>query len=317
MQNSLDNLINYALSSLSDRQREVLQARYGLLNGQRLTLAAIGNKYGITRERVRQVESLAVKNLNKVDLGFVKSYLRKVGGLQRTDLLQQIIEEKIGSADFADNKVFFLLNTAKDFNYYPEDKHFYPFWYLTKDHIQKAVKLIDKLATALEKGKAKPKHPLLNHYAAVSKKFAVSPYNDFGLSCWPHICPKTARDWAYLVLKKEGRPLHFTELAKIINQLRSDKQTNAQTVHNELIKDDRFVLVGRGTYGLKEFGILPGTARQVIAYILKKHGPQTSRDLIKLVLQHRIFKENTLLLNLQDRNYFQRLPDGRYSVKEV
>jgi len=85
-------------------------------------------------------------------------------------------------------------------------------------------------------------------------------------------------------------------------------------VHNELIKDDRFVLVGRGTYGLREFGILPGTAREVITHFLQNQYALASRDLVKLVLQQRQFKENTLLLNLQNRKYFKRLPDGKYTI---
>jgi len=151
---------------------------------------------------------------------------------------------------------------------------------------------------------------------SISKKFTANHYGDVGLSAWSEINPKTSRDWAYLVLKREQKPLHFTALAERINNIRQRK-TNYQTVHNELIKDERFVLVGRGTYGLREFGIMPGTAKEVMATLLKTHGPMRSHELVKLVLTKRMFKENTLLLNLQNREHFQRMSDGRYNIKEV
>ena len=148
----------------------------------------------------------------------------------------------------------------------------------------------------------------------------TNQYGETGLSSWSEINPKTARDWAYLVLKKGQKPLHFTEITEHINAVRAhrlNKKTNYQTVHNELIKDERFVLVGRGVYGLEEFGIMAGTAREVMGNILNDHGPLKPKALIQLVLERRMFKENTLLLNLQNRKHFKRLDDGRYVVREV
>jgi hypothetical protein len=119
------------------------------------------------------------------------------------------------------------------------------------------------------------------------------------------------------VTKREGKPLHFTELVTHINRYRKSKITNVQTVHNELIKDNRLVLVGRGTYGLKEFGILPGTAREVIQHFIQKHGPLPAKEVVKLVLAERMFKEGTLLINLQNKDFFKRLGDGRYGLREA
>ena len=120
-----------------------------------------------------------------------------------------------------------------------------------------------------------------------------------------------------MILKKNQKSLHFSQLAKQISRYRKDKETNVQTVHNELIKDGRFVLVGRGVYALKEFNLVAGTCREVISQVLRKHGPQTSKDLIRLVRSERDFKENTLVLNLQNRKFFVRQSDGKYIVKEV
>ena len=52
------------LFGLNQRSREIIQRRFGLLNGKKETLDKIGKHYGITRERVRQIISEALKNIS-------------------------------------------------------------------------------------------------------------------------------------------------------------------------------------------------------------------------------------------------------------
>jgi RNA polymerase primary sigma factor len=62
----LDNeRIDTLLKSISQREAEVLRYRYGLYDGQPMTLGDIGKKLHITRERVRQIEKIALKKLHK------------------------------------------------------------------------------------------------------------------------------------------------------------------------------------------------------------------------------------------------------------
>lgn len=343
---NVDKIISTLLAGLGSRQKDVLAGRYGLQIEQPLTLAGIGGKYNVTRERIRQVEALALgavrakfSNGDPKDLVVAfKKHFNKLGGLHKEESLYN--EAKVfligSNSRIYANKVKFILESSGAFRYYPETNDFYAFWCADEQAVGKANALIAKLASAVSDQKERLvlknnfnqllnqtiktidcSKPVVLNYLSISKRFASNVYSDFGLSHWPEICPKTSRDWAYLVLKKEGQPLHFTHLTKVINKLRDSKKTNPQTVHNELIKDGRFVLVGRGTYGLKEFNLVSGTAREVIVKILNEHGPQRSRDLVQLVLEKRAFKENTLLLNLQDRRYFQRLDDGRYIIKKV
>jgi len=155
-------------------------------------------------------------------------------------------------------------------------------------------------------------------YLGISKKICANSFGDIGLAEWPEIKPQTVRDKIYLVLKKGGEPLHFESIAKSINEVKLDKSIAlAPTVHNELIKDERFVLVGRGTYALKEQGYEPGTAREVIQRILKRQGPLHIHDVMKHIQKQRFFKPNTVLINLQNKDYFERLKDGRYKVREA
>lgn len=86
------------------------------------------------------------------------------------------------------------------------------------------------------------------------KDLERNKYGDWGKADWHEVKPKTVNDKIYLVLKHEGSPLHFTEIANKINEMKFDKKkANAATVHNELILDDRYILVNRGTYGLKSW----------------------------------------------------------------
>lgn len=321
------NLIKNCLAGLSSRQKEILEGRYGLNASTTLTLAELGSRYGLTRERVRQIEALALKacKVKSETPDFndfaktVSASLKATGGIKREDLLIQ----ELGGEPQA-NRLKFLLEICGKFKYSKDDKNFYPFWYVNDADQKKAAAFVAYLTKNANRENfaasfvSAVKTSVLNdvvarHYASVSKKVAMNIYGDLGLSEWPEINPKTARDWAYLVLKKEQRPMHFTQIAESVTKLRN-KKAHAPTVHNELIKDDKFVLVGKGTYSLKEFGAIAGTAREIIGHFIKKHGPMKAQDILKLVLKERMFKENTVLINLQNRKNFKRLDDGRYTT---
>ncbi len=65
-----------ALDQLSERERRVLELRYGLTDGQPRTLEEVGKAFGVTRERVRQIEVKALRKLRHPRLGkLLKDYL--------------------------------------------------------------------------------------------------------------------------------------------------------------------------------------------------------------------------------------------------
>lgn len=327
---NIDKIVNSLLSNLSIRQKEVISCRYGIQSGKPMTLAEIGENYGVTRERIRQIEAQALnvicgQSQNPALEGFIKvavNYLKKFNDIRNDECvcaeLKKISEK--ATVKNGDQKIRFLLEACRQLRFYPEDENFRAFWYLSNDALNSATAYINRIVSNLryQKGKANNNlaegDPVTANYISLSKNFAINVYGDFGLSDCGEINPRVSRDWAYLVLKKENKPLHFTKLASLINKYRKSKQVNHQTIHNELIKDERFVLVGRGTYGLREFNIIPGTAREVIGHVLKKHGPLPAKDLVKMVLAQRTFKEKTLLLSLRNKKYFQTTNDGRYSV---
>lgn len=354
MSNPID-LINEALEVISNnRTKEVIMRRFGLENGQRQTLEAIGQKHGITRERVRQIEENGLsalkqsKIMDKFNPIFdkINQHLSEHGELKRENKLYNDLTyicfpvkeiEKMQSADPAAfarcQSAFYLVLTLGDsFERLPENDYFHPVWTINKKSVKNAKKAVDSLVKHLNSKKkvlknedliaaAKDLFPELSEnairsYVDASKHIEENHLGHFGLINWPEISPRGVKDKAYIILKHEGRPMHFSEVTEKINQvLPSKKKAYVQTVHNELIKDKRFVLVGRGLYALSEWGYEPGTVSETIIQILKANGPLKKDQIIVKVLEKRMVKENTILINLQNRKFFQRDELGRYSAK--
>ncbi len=339
----MSKIIATALTGLNPRQKEVVTARFCLdKEGEGKTLAAIGKDLNVTRERVRQIESggisLAKANLLKNDeiggvIEKIKKYIASRGGVaKKSDVVAYAASLASGVREA---HMDFLAEASGAFNTYREDENFYPFYYVSEKDMKTAHTFVESWVNFLKSRKDKV-FPGAYHvqlasflksktvptavaesYLGITKQVHENPYGDRGLREWPEISPTTVRDKIYLVLKKKAEPLHFEDIAKYINEATFDEQKAlAPTVHNELIKDDRFVLVGRGMYGLREHGYEPGTAREMIAKVLKSGGPLKPTDVVTNVNKQRFFKPNTILINLQNRNFFERMPDGRYRVRE-
>ena len=312
---------------LAPRQKEVLERRFGLSTGQRETLDSIGQNLGLTRERIRQIENEGFsklekekekKELRKIFLHFRK-YFEESGGFKKEDILLK----HLGGKDF-NRHVYFLLTLADDFWRISETDKFYSFWTIEEDSQSKIETLLDSLfqrfykanklfseEELLSRGKAEPQ--ILHTLLEVAKKIEQGQQGQFGLTDWPEIKPRGIKDRAYLVFKEEGKPLHFTKVAIFIG-----KETHPQTVHNELIRDARFVLVGRGIYALKEWGYETGTVQDIIFKILKEaKKPMQKEKLLREVQKQRLVKENTILLNLTNGKYFSRDKKGRYILKNL
>ncbi|MEK7160760.1 MAG: sigma factor-like helix-turn-helix DNA-binding protein [Patescibacteria group bacterium] len=352
----IKKLIEESLSNISNpRTKEVLVRRFGLRDGARQTLEAIGQDHSITRERVRQIEEgglASLKNpkiLNRFRPVFetIKNHLDEHGELKKEETLfddltyvcfpvkeaKRWLGEKSADWERCRSAFYFILTLGEDFKRLPENDHFYAAWLTNKEALKRAQKTVDSLIKHLKnKGQVLLSSDLeaalsqlypelsvkaIRSYVDVSKHIEKNYLGQFGLTHWPEISPRGVKDKAYIVLKSAGQPLHFSAVTEAINRdLGTGRQAFVQTVHNELIKDKRFVLVGRGLYALAEWGYEPGTVSQIIRDVLKKSGPLTREEIIKQVLAKRLVKENTILINLQNRQSFDRLADGRYAVKK-
>jgi len=158
---------------------------------------------------------------------------------------------------------------------------------------------------------------IVQAFLELSDEVSSNPFEEWGIKGSPLVNPKRMGDKIYLVLNKHKQPLHFNDITEHINKYKFDKrQAYGPTVHNELILDERFVLVGRGIYALREWGYREGTVTDVLKRILEQsNSPLTREELIAAVLKERIVKEGTIMLVLTDKDKFSRLEDGRYQLQ--
>lgn len=351
MQDDLIKTLGSFVDSLTPKQKQVIEKRYGLSGEDPMTLEMIGEEQGVTRERIRQIEEVALSSLRKnisvltEVIDSIKYSLDLLGGIRQEkklleELSNSLVEDPINffknekMASQLQNHIWFLLDLAPYFCYLLEKKNNHSAWYRNEEVLKKFDKITAFIKRELTK-KGKPLqldeyHDLIHKtmkefgiknenvllsFLELSKEFDFNPFGEFGLTNWSLIHPESVNTKAYLVLSKKKQPLHFEEITKLINKSGFDtKEAQASTVHNELIKDDKFVLIGRGLYALKEWGYKPGTVKDVLVEMLKKIGPKTYRELVEEMKKHRIVKDTTILINLQDKKLFKKLSDGRYAL---
>lgn len=316
----VDKKIREILAILPKRYQTVILLRYGI-DGKSKTLEEIGDNFGVTRERIRQIEVKALQDILKEKKHILQAYVEwvsdsitKEGGIvAEHDFLDRYGHEKKGS-------LLLVLYLGELFLRGSGTEFFHHHWYLDPRVRLNALEELEKLESHIRaRARLMGKEEVASHvshpnFLKISKVIALSPLGAYGLIDWPEVMPKGVKDKAYIVLKKEGKPLHFAEITKKINELKlNSRQALKQTVHNELIKDKRFILVGRGTYGLKEFGYKEGTVKDVLLRIFKEaRRPLTKEEVIPQVLKERLVRKNTIILNLNDSGDFVCLKDGTY-----
>lgn len=336
--NNYSQLYKRFTRGLSPKVKDIFDRRFGVKTGKPETLEAIGKTLGITRERVRQIEEAGfnfVRKNNQEELNAVfaglTDYFDKQGGFKKEESVLQELGGKNQKP-----YVLFLLTMGDQFSKVAEKKDYHYFWANISNPKQIVRETLNSLTSEMQKI-AKP-IPAKDFYEQVSSKYGLSeqasfsyleiskriqPNRDGGLGLieWPEIKPRGVKDKAFLVFKKHGKPLHFTEVAKLIDKMEynlPNKKAYPQTVHNELIKDSRFVLVGRGTYALAEWGYVPGTIKDIITKILKeKNEPLNKDELVEQVLAQRLVAKNTVLMNMNNKNYFGKDSSERYFLKSV
>ncbi len=325
-------------SELAARASDVIMNRFGLTaDGKRKTLEEIGKKYNITRERVRQVEDAALNFIKKSDaykdeqavFEELKALVHKLGSIvAEHEFLPHISKDK-----GTQNHINFFLELSDSFKKHREDDHFHIRWSIDDAVTEKVHSALRKLYAGLNDEDLIPETEMIKkflehmgelseHYRneeiakrwlSMSKAVAKNPLGEWGKASSPNIRTRGVKDYAYLVMRKNGSPMHFREVADAISKT-FDKKIHYATCHNELIKDSRFVLVGRGMYALAEWGYKKGIAREVIAEILKREGPLSKDEVIKKVNKERYFKKNTILVNLVNPKYFKKTKSGLYTA---
>lgn len=335
---SVKPLIERALGVLSERNGAIVAARHGIgNNGQGRTLESIGHDYNITRERVRQIEEASYAKIrNTGEYESLADARRKVADFLEDHCGVCTEEHVLHSLATAAQRphLAFLLALDEDFAKIKESDEWRQSWARHHEHAEAAKDALTNVAGMLEQKKTPVeegelfellekantkgltlRRDTVQHLLTVSKRIERGAYDKWGITHWPEVNPRGVRDKVYLVLDRHGKPLHFRELAQLIDEgpFTTKKKTHPQTVHNELIKDDRFVLIGRGVYALKDWGYMHGTVKDVIMNVLQQEGrPLRKDEIISRVLEQRHVQKNTILLNLQSKNHFARVDQDQY-----
>ena len=320
-----------------DREKEIVSRRFGL-NGPKETLEQIGEMLSITRERVRQLEKAILIRLqisaedNEIPelAPAEKLLIRNLTEMGRVARLSDLADKVYGRPAKANEKagINFIATFARGLTVVEENDRYHAAVGIAdygsskeiRERVDKIVKLIKehKSPMTLEEldEKLDYEHPdHIRAIASVSKQLATLN-GVWGLTKWPTVNPKNIRDKIFVILEVHKRPMHFSEIAKEIKESNfKRKNVTTQAIHNELIKDSRFILIGRGIYALSAWGYKKGTISDIIKSILEASDkPLTREEIVKQVLKVREVKETTILLNLQNKKLFKKVDKNAYTL---
>lgn len=335
---TIENAIKGSLNIIEqDREREIISRRFGL-TGQKETLEQIGELLNITRERVRQLEKAILVRLKigaedgqVTELAAAEKLiirnLTELGRVARTsDLADRIFGHKASTTERAE--LTFLSTISANLTAIDENDYYYAAIGIAEYGDAKSVhQRVDEVVDVIKQHgepmtidqldeKLNYEHPdHIKAIASISKSLAHLN-GLWGLAKWPTVNPRNIRDKIFVVLEAKKEPMHFADIAEAIsNSEFRRKNVTVQAIHNELIKDSRFVLIGRGIYALSSWGYTRGTVSDIITNVLKKAGGPLSREeIVKQVLRARKVKETTVLLNLQNKQLFEKVDKDHYTI---
>lgn len=339
------DVVTLFFRQLTSKEADVLRRRFGLSEQGEETLEHIGNVYQVTRERIRQIEGTSIKKIKQSSIfsetihpveHVVMNVLHQSGGILTDDMLMDRLLQANKDNVMGRKALRFILERLLDekIDWLPENKQQRAAWSVKNPPVEFFHKTAEQLAQLIttqgvpqtfeqvvEQFKTQPFYTehadrlsvdVVLSILHVSQLFDRNPFDEYGLSSWGQIVAKRMNDRIYLVLKKHGKPMHFVEIAETITKI-FKKKAYPPTVHNELILNDHYVLVGRGMYALKEWGFKAGVVADIVADVLKRAGKPLSRDeVVAEVLKQRLVKRNTIHLALTDKQRFSRTADGKY-----
>lgn len=336
---------SFILDSLSLKESSVIWRRVWLYT-EKETLQNIGSSFSpaITRERVRQIEESGIRKIWRV----IKSTLLR--DIQETSRKYIELHWGVISKDKLTNILIKELNLEENVNWWIIEvviqsdfeikkskqklgcKIYFTLPNATKQNIElvhkEAVKILKRKKNIIDKTllyetisenlKTKEKLSLtfIDSVLDLFDDIVFWEKNLIGLTKWKILNPKTLKDKAIYIMKREKVPMHFVDISNKITEM-LNKNVKVNTIHNELIRNDEFVLIGRWIYALKEWGFIPWTVQDVIVNILEaKWEPMNTEEITKEVLKTRNVKQTTIYMNLQNKNLIERVWRNYYQVRK-
>lgn len=345
-QTNIEQMFSDVLQSLSEKEKTVIERRIGI-SGEKETLQNIGNSFkpSITRERVRQIEDAGIKKVGRIikatELSEIQDLAREIidhhGGVLTREKLIGAIIKNINLSEKMNSHILEVI-VQSDFDIIKSKPRLGTETYFTLPDISRksidavhreALKILKRKKDVMEQSElySQIAQNVEGEVGKLSNVFIDSTLDIFenivkgeevlvGLTRWKILNPKTLKDKAIYVMKKEMLPMHFVDISNKISEYLGES-VKINTIHNELIRNEEFILIGRGIYALKEWGFKPGTVLDVILDILKKNeGPMMTEDIIKKVLKVRNVKKTTIYMNLQNKKAIERVGRNFYDIKK-
>lgn len=331
------------------KEQLVLFKKFGLTTGKEIPLQKIGEVYGLTRERVRQIENQGLMRFRRLII-WNEKYLKVIeeakkildtngGFLIEDELIAKLLNKGIGKFNAQELKM--IVVSDFDIYYLKRNKKIRKGFYLDPifedlltDIAEHVVSYFTKLGQATDlyefvdklKAKYASAYDHINYlhnnlfYTNFFKsiKGISTFYGKIGLDVFTEVNPRTIKQKIQYILRRINKPLHYQEMASKVMEWFPDKAVKVNTVHNELVKNNTiFVNMGLGIYGLKEWGYEWGTVKEIIERVLNKADRAMSiKDIQKEVLKEKMISPNTIVLTLQKyKNLFERVDKGIYQLK--
>lgn len=338
----IDDTVSNLLLLLSEKEKQVILKRFDLQNSGKHTLEEIGQEFSVTRERVRQIERNALAKMKRNVFNttlrslhdFIGNILKLHGGIIKEEDLFSIISSVLPANTTIEKPathLAFVLNDSVEcvgntilFHPYIKDKNIpdYSLKFVSNKMVNQLQKSGDLLKVDNLYNEVLPSvseldlnQTKLRSLISIDKRITLINGDLVGLLEWRHINPRTLREKIFYVLRKESKPMHFNAISdKIMDEKFDKRSVNIQAVHNELIRHEQFVLIGRGIYALSDWGYERGTVSEVVENLLKENGEMNVEDIIDKVLEKRQIKRITILLALKNNEKFLRVGRKRYSL---
>ncbi len=340
---NLKEVIDDMFLVLTDKEKDVIIKRFSLNDKPRQTLDKIGKHYSVTRERIRQIENIALNKLRRTVSNtklrlvnrLAKQYIEDDGGVTlELEIINKMLQSIYSDSQVDGSIIVLSLNCDTDLRKSPRTATSEAFWMFKEIGLKDVRRVAEASISVLKKhGDVMTEDQIISAVKnlnlfkdkMISSELVISCLKTdkrarnvegkWGLMEWRHVNPRSIRDKAIIVLEKSKKPLHFVEIANRIAETGFDKKmVTVQAVHNELIRYDQFVLVGRGLYALSSWGYEPGTVSDVIEKLLDKNGAMPKKKIVEMVLKQRKVKIGTISLNLQKNPHFVRVGRAVYDL---
>jgi hypothetical protein len=341
--NEMRQLVENLLLLLSEKEKTVIVRRFNLDAKGKSTLEEVGTEFSVTRERIRQIEKNALSKMKRnvfnsalKDLHLlVSDTVRSHGGLFRKDTLVENLSKMLVDSEELDfNCLDLALVLHEELECVGNTINFYP--YIRERSLagfslkHASNQLVNQLHKYGDTKRAEKIHKDLASVFGdidfdltkmlslidIDKRLTLVDDDLVGLLEWRHIHPRTLRDKILFIMRKDKKPMHFLDISERIKSAGFDNRSvNVQAVHNELIRYESFVLIGRGIYALGEWGYERGTVAEVIEKILAKGAELSQDEIVEKVLERRQVKKITIVLALKNSEKFERTGRKIYKLK--